>query len=925
METRQIEIDPTIVTQEPTLGMPTEPLYLNSWTRIPVSLTQFDPSFDDLVFWVEPPEAGCTVSYSRDVFSDPAKPDILLIAGGLVADCVLHALDKNTGNEIAAEKFSVIDVWTGKDGPPLAIVGEVGTGQPEGTWGGGPWTEPQNVEVYPQFGDRQVAVVILETSDNPALSAADAAALRTRLQNQIFDGVTGGGSESTSAYFAEVSHSAFGLANAGVIGPIRLANTFAGYSPAVVDAALNRWNGLEAFARAGIAEIRRQNDLLVAAGQPPLIDLLTVQSILFVVRTLPAPPPPPPPGVPMPGASQWPFASRPGSWERSFQVGTQIISISFPFGSIDIPVPIERIIQIIAMPDDWETLEASARTFQDTAAHELGHNLGLPDQYARTTHAADIQSRDPSNWTLMSFEDDLTHLTTAEKLILGWTRKEWVLPLSFAVIGPVDEPVTLQAAELGAPPFGLHAAVEVRKGDGLNYYFEYRRTQGGGIGDQDLPENGVVLATEFVSGTTEPADRRTMLLIRDDSDADGGTFALNDDYEEQDTTSPEYPNDFIVDVLSVSPSAAQLRIRYGDQKPDPQLTPWSAQSNWKSPDLEVRNARTAANPMYRDVPWEGHTNTLHARVRNRGEIDAPGVTVNFAVKDYTLTNGAETSLGSETRDVPAGATVEFTAPNVWIPPITSIIIGAGLRAHYCTVARITPYAHPLNPAVKEVTTANNEAQSNHTQLLSVFASPASREVASVSLFNDREEATRFHPIVRQTSPLARTYLEHAWVELQPLERRDVKVYTEWIVGDETLAPVVEEYGIERAFKEPNILRMTGVAEEPCSGTPLGGGSFTVPIGMATEFVRFEVDENATFYFGRIVFVGTNQGVDGDVLISVRPVDRPEEEITIATIAVGGEFEAGAEHQLSGTVEVQAYYLGGFGLGACESWIETRDV
>lgn len=925
METRQIEIDPFSPAQNPILNLPADPLYLNSWIRIPVSLTQADPSFDDLLFWVEPSEAGCTVSYSRDLFFDAAKPDIILIAGGLVADCVLHAVDKTSGNEIATEKFSVTDVWTGKDGPPLAFTGEVGTGQPEGTWGGGDWTQPQNVRIYPQLGPRRVAIAILETSDNPALSAADAATLRTRLQNQVFDGVGGAGTESTAAYFREVSHGAFSIVNAGVVGPIQLPNTFAGYGPSVVNSALNRWNGLEPFARAGIAEIRRQNEQLAAAGQPPLIDLLTVDSILFVVRTLPPPPPPPPPGTPMPGASQWPFASRPGSWERSFQVGVRIISVPIIGGSFSVPIPIDRIIQIVAMPDDWETAEASTRTFQDTASHELSHNLGLPDQYAKTTFAADIRNRDPNNWTLMSWEDDLTHLTTPEKLMLGWTLPEWVRPLSFAVIGPVDETITLQAAELGAPPFGLSAAVEVRKGDGLNYYFEYRRTQGGAFGDQDLPENGVVVATEFVSGTVEPADRRTMLLIRDDSDADGGTFALNDDYEEQDTTSPEYPNDFIVDVLAIAPTTAQIRVRYGDQKPDPQLTPWSAQTDWKSPDLEVRNARTAANPIYRDIPWEGHTNTLHARVRNRGELDAPGVTVNFAVKDYTLTNGAETSLGSDTRDVPAGATVEFTAPTVWVPPITSIIIGAGLHAHYCTVARISPYAHPANPAVKEVTTANNEAQSNHTQLLSVFASPASREVASVSLFNDRADVTRFHPIVRQTSPLARTYLEHAWVELEPGKRRDVKVFTEWIVGDETLTPVVDEYGIERAFQEPNILRMTGVAEEPCSGVPLGGGSFTVPIGIATEFVRFEVDERATFFFGRIVLVGTEQGVDGDVLITLRPEERPEDEITVSTNCVRGEFEAVAEHQLSGVVAVQAHYLGRLALGACESWIETRVV
>jgi hypothetical protein len=100
--------------------------------------------------------------------------------------------------------------------------------------------------------------VILETSDATALSAADEAALRTRLQDGIFDGVPlGGGSESTNAYFREVSQGVFNMVNAGVIGPIRLPNTWAAYSPAVVNAALNQWNGLEPFARAGIAEIRR--------------------------------------------------------------------------------------------------------------------------------------------------------------------------------------------------------------------------------------------------------------------------------------------------------------------------------------------------------------------------------------------------------------------------------------------------------------------------------------------------------------------------------------------------------------------------------------------------------------------------------------------------------------------------------------------
>lgn len=904
---------------EPELLMPAEPLYLNAWTRIPVILPPNTANFDDLLFWIEPATSGCVVSYARDITFDPDKPHIVLIAGGLTGDFSLHAVDKTTGTEIAAGKFAVSDIWSGEDGPPLAIVGSVGDDQPDGTWGGGDWTKPQNVEVFPQFGRRRVAVVILETSDASTLSNADQAALRTRLQDQIFDGVpVGTGAESTNAYFQEVSHGAFSLDNAGVIGPIRLPNNWASYSPDVVDAGLNRWNGLEAFARAGIAEIRRQNEDLAAAGQPPLIDLFTVESILFVMRTLP---PPPPPST-MPGASQWPFASRPGAFERSFQVGTQTFTFDFGFGTFEFAIPVERIIQIIAMPDDWETLEGSSRTFQDTAAHELAHNLGLPDEYARDTHAADIKARDASNWTLMSWEDDFPHLATPEKLMLGWTRPEWVRPLSFAVIGPIDEQITLHAAELGTPPAGRVSAVEVRKGDGTNYYFEYRREQGGGIGDQDLPENGVVVATEFISGATEPADRRKMLLIRDDSDADGGTFATGDDYEEQDTTSPEYPNDFIVEVLSSGADNATIHIKYGDQKPDPQVTPWSTHTNWKSPDLEVRNARTAANPaLYFDMPWEGHPNTLHARVRNRGEIDAPGVTVNFSVKDFTLGGGAETSLGSQTLDVPAGAVVEFTAPTTWVPPIISVLSIFGIRAHYCTQAVISPYSHPSNPAVKEVTPDNNWAQSNHTQLISAFSSPASRDATGVNLVNDRSERLRFYPVVRQTSPLARTYLEHAWVDLDPGEERAIAVFTEFVTGDETMAEYVDKQGgLGQAFEMPNRVRLTGVAGEACSGATLGGASLIVRTGVATRFEQFDVGDEAQYAFGRIVEAGTGKGVSGDVIVTVQPVEAPDKEISGTVEVRNGDFGIEIPHDLFGKLEVQGHFLGRHGVAPCESWV-----
>ena len=47
------------------------------------------------------------------------------------------------------------------------------------------------------------------------------------------------------------------------------------------------------------------------------------------------------------------------------------------------------------------------------------------------------------------------------------------------------------------------------------------------------------------------------------------------------------------------------------------------------------------------------------------------------MKNYSVGGAPETFLGSDVRNVPAGATVEFTAS--WTPPSTG---------HYCVVVRI---------------------------------------------------------------------------------------------------------------------------------------------------------------------------------------------------------------------------------------------
>lgn len=892
------------------LDLPAEPMYLSSWTRVGVVTNGI--SFDDLVFRVDPPEGGL-VSHSRDV-TFAKRPTVILASSGIPGSYKLIVHDKNTGDELAGGAFEVTDAWSDLDGPPVSFIGSVQADSPDPAWGGGDPFVPQNLSVTPVLGDRNVGVVIVETNDSTALSAADQGALRTTWQNEVFDGVLRGGVlESTRRYWHDVSGNQMDLLNAGIVGPIRLANNWMSYATADANGKSSDW---EAFARGAIADIRTQNAAAAAAGQPPVLDLMAVHSIVLVLRSLPAA------GM-NPGRFIWPSATRPGGYQLSFEVARQTVTVPFPWGSFDVTVPIMRTIQMFSMPDDWETRDTSSRVRGETAAHEMGHNFGLPDEYARTSHPQWATDRDlnaaksaGNTWSIMSWEEQFAQPTVVEKMMLGWVQPGHVRNLSFATVGPVDEEVVLHASDLGAPPAGRHSAVEIRIADGSNYYFEYRREQPNTLKDQDVPANDTVVGTHCISGA-EPSDRRNILRLRDDSDADKGEFQLNDDYEEQDTSSAAYPNDFKMTVLETAADFARVHILYGDAKPDPQIRPWAPSTNWKSPDLRVTNARNLADNRFRDIPWEGHDNRIVATVRNPGQVDAVNVRVDFFVKDFTLGGGAESPLGSQILNVDSGATVEFTSSSAWVPPPLSAIPFFHIQAHYCVIARIAEYQGPGVPPIREITLDNNEAQSNHTQLISVSASPSTRETGVVKVTNPLPTAADCRVIVRQTSPIARTYVEKAWVHLQPGEERDVMFMTESMIGEPTLHPYVREYGGEYAYEVPNSVRLTGIADdhETCHGFVTGGAHVLVRAGRATEFVDF--GREGGLCWGRIEALDDRQGANGTVLVTITPPDAPEKEIVREGQVQGGDFRVELGDVERGWV-LQGHYLGSFDLAPCDS-------
>jgi hypothetical protein len=416
----------------------------------------------------------------------------------------------------------------------------------------------------------------------------------------------------------------------------------------------------------------------------------------------------------------------------------------------------------------------------------------------------------------------------------------------------------------------------------------------------------------------EPPDRRNILRIKNDSDLDRGEFQSGDDYEEKDRSDPTYPNDFKMEVIETGADFARIHISYGDAQPDPQIRPWAPSTNWKSPDLRVTNARNLADSSLRDIPWEGHDNRIVATVRNPGLIDAVNVRVNFFVKDLTLGGGAEFALGSDTHNVGSNTEVEFTSSVPWVPPPLSAIPFLNIQAHYCVVARIEEYNDPSNPAIREITRDNNEAQSNHTQLISWSASPSTREIGVVKVTNPLAVAADCRVVVRQTSPVFRTYLERTWVRLQPGEERSVMFMSESPVGDPALVGMVREFG-ERIYKEPNSLRLTGIADDhtTCHGFVTGGAHVLVRAARGTRFVRFS--QAGGLASGRIEALDNGQDVNGTVLVTLTSPGGPEkEEIRKGTVQ-NGDFRVELGHVERGWT-VQGHYTGRFDLAPCESEI-----
>ena len=159
------------------------------------------------------------------------------------------------------------------------------------------------------------------------------------------------------------------------------------------------------------------------------------------------------------------------------------------------------------------------------------------------------------------------------------------------------------------------AGVEVRIGDGLNYYFEYRIGQAAADRRPDAADRQPrARHRRRLAPLYAPFPEPGILLLTNDIDGDGAVLGNRQDLRGDRHDDPVYPR---------IQSRCQRHRRHARPTCE-SATASTANPTRRSgrgrrrraavavPDIEVRNARNAADAAWFNVPWVGNTNTVVA-------------------------------------------------------------------------------------------------------------------------------------------------------------------------------------------------------------------------------------------------------------------------------------------------------------------------
>ena len=281
-----------------------------------------------------------------------------------------------------ARQFTLTTRWRGvRSGPGVWFSGTPRARLAGSAWGGGP-AGPQNVATVPAIGTRRIAILFVDTSSQRyPTRRRDMQGHRDRWMDEFINGVAAGGRRAAA-----------GLLPGGLVRQLRpqrrrrsgrcsCRGTFTSYFNAD---GTPKGSFFQAAITAGDA----------------LIDYNDFDTIVVRLAERPGD------GHDADARSAWPYASI-GHW------GPYTTSEG------------NKNLGVISMPNDWGDLDD--REIHETFCHELGHNLGLGDQYTPA-----VAGRNPGGWEIMDADDPLPHLSIAHRMMLGWVPAGWVRTFNFA-------------------------------------------------------------------------------------------------------------------------------------------------------------------------------------------------------------------------------------------------------------------------------------------------------------------------------------------------------------------------------------------------------------------------------------------------------------------------------------------------------------
>src|SRR5262249_15653836 len=137
---------------------------------------------------------------------------------------MLQVVHQPTGAVVGEKKFGLTDMWADDDqGPRKWFNGILKTYGFGPTWGGGASGSPQNYNTQPASGTKRVAILFVDTPDQPdTRNAGTLSGFRMRWQQNAFDGVVGadGLSRSMAEFYREVSYKTLGQPGVDVTGTV---------------------------------------------------------------------------------------------------------------------------------------------------------------------------------------------------------------------------------------------------------------------------------------------------------------------------------------------------------------------------------------------------------------------------------------------------------------------------------------------------------------------------------------------------------------------------------------------------------------------------------------------------------------------------------------------------------------------------------